>query len=718
MSLSSPQQTRVPALNDDPPADSGIETLCLLASILGERLDPTQLRHEYLQPGSPASANDLVHIARRQGYRARKTRSSISRLQQMPLPAIGVDRTGAFFIVAKVSEHRVLIARPRKSVVEVAVSELEHVWDGTLIFVTRREALGGEALRFGLNWFLPIVKRFRHILAEVLLISVFIQLVGLVAPLFTQVVIDKVLVHRGLTTLEVLVIGLVVVSTADVVLNWLRTYTFAHTTSRMDAVLGSLLFRHLLALPISYFETRATGQTVARVRELENIRQFITSSALTLVIDIAFSFVFLAVMYWYSPSLTLIVVLSIPCYALVSLSIVPDLQRRVKEKFARSALAQSLLVESLAGIQTLKAMAVEPQVRDRWDRQLAAYIGSSLSVVTLASGGSQVISLINKLTTAAILWFGARAVINNDLTIGELVAFNMLAGQISAPVLRLAQLWQDFQQFKLSIDRLGDIINTPAEHQGSSARQNLPPITGNIVFDDIVFRYRPGGPEILQSLSLRICAGELVGIVGRSGSGKSTLTKLLQRLYTPERGRIFVDGVDISLLDPSWLRRQIGVVLQENVLFNRSIRDNIALANPALPLEAVMHAAELAGAHEFIMEMAQGYDTVLEERGANLSGGQRQRIAIARALVTNPRILIFDEATSALDYESERIIQANMKSICEGRTVITVAHRLSTIRQANRILVMDRGHLAEQGSHEELIENNGVYANLVRQAAG
>jgi subfamily B ATP-binding cassette protein HlyB/CyaB len=708
----------IDASHDMSGVDGGLEALCLLVTVLGERLDPTQLRHEYLETGKPASADDLIRIARREGYRARQARSSVSRLGQMPLPAIGVDRAGAFFIIAKVTEQRVLIARPRRPVVEVATADLENVWDGTVIFVTKREALGGDALRFGLAWFLPIVKRFRHILAEVLLISIFIQFVGLVAPLFTQVVIDKVLVHRGLTTLEVLVIGLVCVNVADVGLNWLRTYTFAHTTSRMDAVLGSLLFRHLAALPISYFESRATGQIVARVRELENIRQFITSSALTLVIDIAFSFIFLAVMYWYSPQLTLIVAVSIPCYALVSLSIVPELQRRVKEKFARNAVSQSLLVESLTGIQTLKAMAVEPQVRDRWDRQLAAYISSSLRVVTLASGGSQIISLINKLTTAAILWFGAHAVINNDLTIGELVAFNMLAGQISAPVLRLAQLWQDFQQFKLSIDRLGDIINTPTEHQGSSARQNLPPVKGNIVFDDVTFRYRPGGPEILQALSLRIAAGEIIGIVGRSGSGKSTLTKLLQRLYTPERGRIFVDGIDISLLDPSWLRRQVGVVLQENVLFNRSIRENIAFANPALPLEAVMHAAELAGAHEFIVELAQGYDSILEERGSNLSGGQRQRIAIARALVTNPRILIFDEATSALDYESERAIQANMRSICEGRTVLIVAHRLSTVRHANRILVMDRGQLAENGPHDELVAKDGIYANLVRQAAG
>jgi subfamily B ATP-binding cassette protein HlyB/CyaB len=328
------------------------------------------------------------------------------------------------------------------------------------------------------------------------------------------------------------------------------------------------------------------------------------------------------------------------------------------------------------------------------------------------------VTLINKLTTAGILWFGAQTVINGAMTVGELVAFNMFAGQVSSPVLRLAQLWQDFQQFRLSIDRLGDIINTPTETQIASAKQDLPPIKGDITFDSIVFRYKPGGPEVLRDLSHTISAGEVVGIVGRSGSGKSTLTKLLQLLYASERGRILIDGIDISLLDPSWLRRQIGVVLQENVLFNRSIRDNIALVNPTMSLEKVIAAAELAGAHEFILELPHGYDHVLEERGSNLSGGQRQRIAIARALVTNPRILIFDEATSALDYESERIVQSNMRSICRGRTVLIVAHRLSAVRSADRILVMERGRLVESGSHDVLMRENGLYADLVRHAAG
>jgi ATP-binding cassette, subfamily B, bacterial HlyB/CyaB len=697
--------------------DSGLASLWLVGTVLGERINIDRVQHDYLSHGGQATADDLVRIARGEGLKARRSRSSISRLGSLPLPVIAATKDGAFFVIARASDRKVLVAEAGQPPAEWSLEQLDRVWSGGIIFITKRELLGADVLRFGLNWFWPVVKRFKKILAEVLLISVFIQLIGLVSPLFFQVVIDKVLVHRGLTTLEVLVIGLIVVNIADVSLNWLRSYAFAHTTSRMDAILGSHLFQHLIALPIAYFENRATGQTVARVRELENIRQFITSSALILVIDVLFSFIFLAVMYYYSATLTLIVLASIPCYVAVSILVTPGLQARVKEKFHRGAVSQSLLVESLTGIQTLKAMAVEPQVRQRWEQQLAAYVGASFKVVTLGAGGAQMVTLINKLTTAGILWFGAQTVINGAMTVGELVAFNMFAGQVSSPVLRLAQLWQDFQQFRLSIDRLGDIINTPTETQLASAKQDLPPIKGNVTFDSIVFRYKPGGPEVLRDLSHVINAGEVVGIVGRSGSGKSTLTKLLQLLYAPERGRILIDGIDISLLDPSWLRRQIGVVLQENVLFNRSIRDNIALANPTMPLEKVIAAAELAGAHEFILELPNGYDHVLEERGSNLSGGQRQRIAIARALVTNPRILIFDEATSALDYESERIIQSNMRSICSGRTVLIVAHRLSAVRSADRILVVERGRLVESGSHDVLIRENGFYADLVRQAA-
>jgi subfamily B ATP-binding cassette protein HlyB/CyaB len=363
-------------------------------------------------------------------------------------------------------------------------------------------------------------------------------------------------------------------------------------------------------------------------------------------------------------------------------------------------------------------MAVEPQMQRRWEEQLAGYVASSFRVVSLGNLASQGVQFVNKHNTAALLYFGATLVIDGSLTVGELVAFNMLSARVTAPVLRLAQLWQDFHQARLSVTRLGDILNTTAEPTYRPGRAALPTIRGEVTFEHVRFRYRIDGPEVLHDVSLKIPAGQIVGIVGSSGSGKSTLGKLVQRLYLPESGRVLVDGTDLAAVDAAWLRRQVGIVLQENILFNRSVRDNIALADPALPMERVVAAARLAGAHDFVLELQDGYDTVIGERGATLSGGQRQRIAIARALVSNPRILIFDEATSALDYESERMIQHNMREITAGRTVLIIAHRLSTVRMADRIITIERGRLVEDGSHEQLIGTGGRYATLHRVQAG
>jgi ATP-binding cassette, subfamily B, bacterial HlyB/CyaB len=481
--------------------------------------------------------------------------------------------------------------------------------------------------------------------------------------------------------------------------------------------LGSRLYRHLLALPLGYFQARRVGDSVARVRELENIRSFLTGNALTLVLDVLFSVVFIAVMFFYSVPLTLIVLASVPIYVGISLLVVPILRHRLDEKFARGAENQALLVETVTGVQTVKASALEPQLSRRWDQQLAAYVSASFKTSTLAAFAHEGVGLVGKLVNAATLWYGAHLVMDNQLTVGMFVAFNMFAQRVAQPIMRMAQMWTDFQQTGISMARLGDILNTRTEVPPSTAVQ-LPAIKGRIDFDAVRFRYRPDAQPVVQDLSLQVQPGELIGIVGRSGSGKSTLTKLVQRLYTPEAGRILVDGVDIAMIDAAQLRRQIGVVLQDNWLFNRSVRENIAVADPAAPIEVVMAAAKLAGADEFIGELTEGYDTLVGEQGGRLSGGQRQRIAIARALFTNPRILIFDEATSALDYESEAIIQANMASICKGRTVIVIAHRLSAVRNASRIVVMDKGQIVEQGPHAQLLEQHGVYARLWAMQAG
>jgi subfamily B ATP-binding cassette protein HlyB/CyaB len=702
-----------------PRPDTGLIGLVMLARFHHVAADPDQLAHEFQADGRPFDTTQVLLAAKRLGLKAKLVQTDYARLERTPLPSLAIDRDGCFFILARVDGDQVLIQDPRAERPQVlSAGEFSERWTGQLILFTSRASLAGDLAKFDFTWFIPAVVKYRKLLGEVLLVSFVLQLFALVTPLFFQVVMDKVLVHRGFTTLDVIAFGLLVVMIFEVGLSGLRTYVFAHTTSRIDVELGARLFRHLLNLPLAYFQARRVGDTVARVRELENIRQFLTGNAITLVLDLFFSVVFVAVMLFYSGWLTLIVVLSLPCYLMLSILITPLLRARLHEKFNRGAENQAFLVETINGIDTLKAMAVEPQMTRRWDNQMAAYVAAGFRTTALGTVAHEGVSLIGKIVTVATMWLGARLVINGDLTVGQLIAFNMLAGRVATPVMRLAQLWTDFQQTGISVQRLGDILNARTEVANAN-RSTLPPIAGRIEFDQLVFRYRPDGPEVLRAISLVVQPGEVIGIVGRSGSGKSTLTKLAQRLYLPERGRVLVDGVDLAMADSSSLRRQIGVVLQENMLFNRTIRENIALADPGLPMEAVIGAAKLAGAHDFILELTEGYDTMVGEHGATLSGGQRQRIAIARALITNPRILIFDEATSALDYESERIIQNNMKSICQGRTVLIIAHRLSAVRDANRIIVMDRGQIVEQGTHAELLAHEaGHYSRLHRLQMG
>jgi ATP-binding cassette, subfamily B, bacterial HlyB/CyaB len=693
--------------------DTGLYALVSLLRLNRIGADPEQIRHRVgmAEIGIP----EMLRCAKEMGLKAREKHVTWDRMSTTPLPAIAARHDGGFLLLAKAGEDKVLVQvppEPRPQLMDRTA--FETACDGRVVLMTRRASLSDLAHRFDITWFLSAVQKYRYQLSEVVLASFFLQLFALISPLFFQVVIDKVLVHRSLTTLDVLAIGLVTISVFEAVLGIL----FSHTTNRIDVELGARLFRHLMALPIAYFQVRRVGDSVARIRELENIRNFLTSSALTLVIDLFFTCVFLAVMFLYSALLSFIVLAAFPFYIGISAGATPLFRARLDDKFRRGAENQAFLVESITGVETLKAMAVEPQMQRRWEEQLAGYVAASFRVLQLGNTASQTVQLVSKLVTAAVLYFGAKLVINDDLTVGELVAFNMLAGRVSAPVLRLAQVWQDFHQARLSVQRLGDILNAPAEPSFNTARAALPAIQGDIAFEHVTFRYRIDGPEILHDVSFRAAPGQMIGVVGPSGSGKSTLTKLIQRLYVPESGRVLIDGVDLASVDTAWLRRQIGVVLQESFLFNRSIRDNIALADPAFPIERVITAAKLAGAHDFILELPQGYDTLLGERGDGLSGGQRQRIAIARALITNPRILIFDEATSALDYESERVIQDNMNEIAKDRTVLIVAHRLSAVRRTHRIITIDRGRIVEDGTHDELVRTGGRYATLYRIQAG
>jgi len=663
----------------------------------------------------------LLLAARELGMTSKIVRQDPLRLDKAPLPAIARHLDGRYFIVARFERGqsdgvqagvpRLLVQHARKSPEIISVEDFIAQSTGDLMFFMSKASFSGPLARFDFTWFIPVIIKYRHLLGEIVLISLCLQFIGLVTPLFFQVVMDKVLVNHAMKTLNVIAIGLVTATLFEAALTGIRTWVFAHTSSKIDVELGARLFRHLLGLPLAYFQSRRVGDSVARIRELENIRSFLTGNALTVVLDIAFSFVFLAVMFWYSTPLTLIVIGSIPVYIALSVVFTPMIRKRLDEKFNRSAENHSFLVETISGVDTVKAMAVEPTWTHKWDQQLAGYVTAGLSVTNVATIANGGVMLVSKLVTAAILWKGAGLVLDNALTVGALIAFNMLAGQVSSPILRLAQLWNDFQQVGISMSRLGDILNAPTEV--ASQRTRLPKIAGAIEFDQVSFRYRPDAADVIRQVDLKIVPGEVIGIVGRSGSGKSTLTRLVQRLYVPDRGRVLVDGYDLSVVDAVSLRQQIGVVLQENTLFNCSIRANIALANPALPLETVIEAAKLAGAHEFICELPEGYDTVVGEHGTGLSGGQRQRIAIARALITNPRVLIFDEATSALDYESEKIIQDNMRRICVGRTALIIAHRLSAVRDAHRIIVIERGQIVEEGTHAELLRvKDGIYAHL------
>jgi len=692
----------------------GAWALALALQVLGIPADPDRIRHDSGKSAALCEA-ELVRSARRFPVKVRAVDASIRRLARLPLPSLAELHSGGYVVVGKVIEDRLLLqgqqdARPKT----LTLDAFEREWTGRLILITRRAPLSDLTRRFDLTWFWGAVHKYRGVLGEVLLASFVIQLFGLATPLIFQNVIDKVLVHRGLSTLEVLVAGLALISIFEVTLSALRTYLFSHTSNRIDVELGARVFHHLLWLPLSYFASRRVGDSVARVRELETIRQFLTSSSITLVLDLCFAVAFVGVMFAYSPLLAWVVVGGLPLYALLSVGVTPAFRTRLEEKFRRGAENQAFLVESITGIETVKAMAVEPLMQRQWEEQLAAYVSASFRAAQVGNIATQATTLLSKATTVITLFLGAGLVIRNQLSVGELVAFNMLAAQVSAPVLRLAQVWQDFHQVRIAVARLGDILNTPPEPRSAAHQAGAATLAGDIAFERVSFRYGPDSQPVLRDITLKISAGQVVGIVGPSGSGKSTIAKLVQRLHLPDSGRVLVDGFDTALVDPAWLRRQIGVVLQESILFNRTVRENIALIDPAIALEQVVTAARLAGAHEFIMRMPHGYDTPIGERGISLSGGQRQRLAIARALLANPRILIFDEATSALDYESESMIQANMREIVRARTVIIIAHRLSTVRNADRILTIDEGSIVEDGPHEQLVSDNGRYANLYR----
>lgn len=695
--------------------DPGLYCFITIARFHGINADPEQITHALAIGPEGMKENEILCAAKELGLKSKAANVSFKDLKKMTLPAIAGTNEGEFIIVAKIDGEKILALFPGENAPRVIeTSSFEDLWNGRLILFVQRFWKQNEQT-FGIRWFIPAIIKYKKPLIEVLVAAFTLQILGLFSPIITQVVIDKVLVHHGVTTLDVLAIGLVTIAIFETVMGMARSYIFTHTTSRIDVMLGARLFRHLFSLPLRYFEVRRVGDTIARVRELENIRQFLTGAPLTSVLDVMFMAVYIAVMLFYSSTLTWVVLASLPVFIALSAFVTPLFKQRLDEKFNCGAESQSYLVEAVTGVQTVKSFALEPEVQKKWEGLLANYIKAGFKTSILAGNAGAIGQLIQKVSDLAILWFGAHLVMDGSISVGQLIAFRMLSGRVSGPVLRLVQMWQDFQQTGISIKRLGDIFNTRPEPTIDPSKARLPAINGNIRFEKVRFRYRPDSAEVIRDMSFDIKPGTVVGVVGRSGSGKSTISKLIQRLYIPEAGKILIDGVDISLADPAWLRRQIGVVLQENFLFNASVRENIAIHNPAASMDAIVRVAKIAGAHEFILELTEGYDTMVGEKGTGLSGGQKQRIAIARALLNNPRILIFDEATSALDYESESIIQKNLRMICKGRTVIIIAHRLSTLKDADKIMAIDRGQLIEYGGQEELLQKKGLYYYLHSQ---
>ncbi len=702
--------------------DTAIICLVTIAKILGIPADEAQLRRAYVVTGTEGmDTMTLLRAAGELGLKSRLITTSHQRFAKTPLPAIVILKNGNYIVVVRRENEKVVVIDPyRQHPFLLPLENLFNAWNGEVILFTRRYVSSKTKAegRFDLSWFVPAIWRYKKFLGQVLFLSLILQLFGLITPMFTQLIIDKVLIHRSLNTLDVLIIGMAFVAIFQAWLTGLRSYLFTHTTNKIDVALSTKLFRHITALPIKYFETWQVGEVVARVKELENVRQFITGSGLTVILDTIFAVVYIIAMFMYSSYLSLITFLMLPLYIILNLVVTPIYRKRLNDKFAAGTENEAFLIETVTGIQTVKSMAVESQFIQKWEQMLARYIKTAFATANLSNIAGNIGSFIQQVFILVILWFGSYQVMQDKLTVGELIAFQMMSGQVVAPILRLVNMWQNFQQTMVSVDRLGDILNETTEPAFSASRTTLPAVRGDILFDRVTFRYRPDMPEALYQVSIHIKAGTSIGIVGRSGSGKSTLTKMIQRLYVPESGRILIDGVDLAQVEPAWLRRQIGVVLQENFLFNGTVRDNIGAARLDAPIEDIMAAAKASGAHEFIQELANGYDTIVGERGTALSGGQRQRIAIARAILTNPRILIFDEATSALDYESERIIMNNLNHISSGRTMIMIAHRLLTVKKCDCIMVLERGRVIEVGTHEELLIKKGMYYSLYIQQNG
>ena len=701
--------------------DTGIACLIAIAKYYNIPADYRQLERAYVLQEGSVDFTTLVRAARELKLKARKYEGlQEADLDKLVYPVLIKLHSGRSIVITTIREGNIYVLDPVFSQQPVKIDRYKLLmdWTGDAILFTRRYELERKKGQFGFKWFLPVVSKYVPFLRSVLFLSLLLQLLGLASPIFVQNIIDKVLVHRAADALDILVLGMIICTIFQNGMLTLRSYLFTNICSKMDVALSARLFKNVTALPVSYFQKWQVGDVVSRTGELETLRSFLTGNSLMIVLDIVFAVVYFVVMFFYSRVLSIVVLVMIPAFVILNLIAAPIFKRMINDKFLIGSENRSFLIEAITGIHTVKSSSIENNFIRRYEEMLARLVKASLNVVNVANIANSIASFLQSMFNLAILWVGAYYVMAGEISVGELIAFQMIAGQLIAPIMRLINQWQSFQQVRVSMERLADIMDEDTEPAFNPSRTTLPSLRGDIALEKLAFSYTPEGGKVLDNVNIRIPAGMKVGIVGRSGSGKSTLTKLIQRLYLPEMGRILIDGVDIAQVEPAWLRRQIGVVLQDSKLFSGSVEENIRIACPNASHEDVVNAAKLAGADEFISQFPHGYDTFVGERGSLLSGGQRQRIAIARALISDPRILIFDEATSALDYESENIIMSNIEPIAKGRTMLMIAHRLSTVRDCDAIIVIEKGRIIEAGSHDELIKRNGVYARLHQAQAG
>ncbi len=666
-------------------------------------------------------------VAAMMGFNGQLVTVPVEVISRLKAPAM-IRWENSFALLFSVSDREVVAAIPSKGIIRRKPQKFLQEWqlstpaeegkEGTEQILLLVPPAEDKQDTFNFWWFLPELGKYKSVLVQVFLASFFVQLFGLANPLITQVIIDKVIGQRSLDTLNILGLLMVLVAVFEGALTWLRTYLFVDTTNRIDLSLGSQVIDHLLRLPLGYFDQRRVGELAGRVSELEKIRQFLTGTALTVVLDALFSVIYIAVMLSYSLLMTAVALAVVPLMALLIAGVSPIVQRLLRKRAERYADTQSYLVEVLSGIQTVKAQNIELTSRWSWYDRYARYISAGFKTVVTSTTASSISTLLNKGSGLALLWVGAHLVLSDppQMSLGQLIAFRIIASNVTGSLLRFVQVWQTFQETAMSVERLRDILEAhPEADEKDRSNIPMPAVEGAVRFENVSFHFPQSKSLQLANINLEFQPGQFVGIVGQSGSGKSTLMKLLQRLYEPTGGRILLDGYDVAKVELYSLRSQIGVVLQDTLLFNGTVQDNIALTNPDATTDDIIKAAKIGVAHEFIMTLPNGYNSIVGERGSSLSGGQRQRIAIARTVLQNPHLLILDEATSALDYNSERLVCENLAEAFKGRTVFFITHRLTTVKKADVILMMDQGAVVEQGTHDELMALKGLYYCLYQQ---